>query len=123
MLTIIALGVAVVIGIIIGKMTNPKPTPPEPKRFGLDEAEAVSAKIGGLTPATGKIVQLSAFVAGMQFTVTEDARDQAARMTNSAAYNRDKAENYRALATQHDEAGASATARANEVKNLAANFA
>ncbi|MDP2598476.1 MAG: hypothetical protein Q8P49_01460 [Candidatus Liptonbacteria bacterium] len=119
--TILLVVVVAVVFYVIGRKTSPKPEAPETPRFGLAKAEVVAAKFGA-TPEIARVAELTATVAGMELTVVQEAEELVEAKRTAAERLTRKAAELRAKAAEADGDAMDATARADEVAGLAANF-
>lgn len=125
MLFIIGLLFAVVIGLVLGRLTAPEPKPapaPAPKRFGLEEAEAVSKQLGGMTPTQATAAAVAAMVGGMDYTVAEDVKATRAELAGETGKQNQRINSLRSQIRTAEGVIAANNARDTEVSTLGQAF-
>lgn len=114
-LALVALGVA----FVLGRKTAPAP---EQKSFGLDAAERMSAELGGLDNAQGKIARVVAAIGGLKWTLVEELKAVRASLAAAKAAGLAKVADYRSKIRVTEQRIAETEARDAQVAQVGKAF-
>jgi hypothetical protein len=122
--------VGVLVGVVVTALMSaskfppmPHLPPPEPKTFGLVEAEVVKKQLGGLSPLQAMAMKVAVTVSGMAFTVLDEASALRDRLADNSRSKRENIALLRQEIAEEEDTIVKNDARDAELNTLTGAFA